>query len=111
MKNKSCDCENCACQNENLKWRSGALTSTPGAKDWIKRAPARAMMRSVGFTTQDFEKPLITIACPYTNITPCNAHIQKLGELLLNEVESAGGKGIIFGTPVVTDGETMVWRA
>ncbi|MBU4099389.1 dihydroxy-acid dehydratase [Patescibacteria group bacterium] len=79
----------------------------PGEKDWVKRAPARAMMRAVGFTDKDFEKPLITVACPYTNITPCNAHIRDLGDIVASEVEKNGGKPIVFGTPVVTDGETM----
>jgi dihydroxy-acid dehydratase len=65
------------------------------------------MMRAVGYKDEDFEKPLITVACPYTNITPCNAHIRELGDIVSREVENIGGKPIIFGTPVVTDGETM----
>lgn len=100
---ENCNCEGCTCKN--LKWRSSALT---GENDnWVKRAPARAMMRAVGFTDEDFEKPLITLACPYTNITPCNAHIETLGKIAQKEIEKCGGKAIIFGTPVVTDGETM----
>ncbi len=94
-------------KEKSLKQRSDLLTGKPGGKDWLKRAPARAMMRAVGFKDQDFTKPLITVACPYTNITPCNAHIQKLGDILMQEVEKNGGKPIIFGTPVVTDGESM----
>src|SRR5438477_4760538 len=95
-----CNCENCQCHDDSLKGRSAALTSKPGNADWIKRAPARGMMRAVGFTTEDFNKPLITVACPYTNITPCNAHIQQLGNILMQEIEDRGGKPIIFGTPV-----------
>ena len=106
MKNKCSDCQNCS-HEEKLKNRSSLLTSHAGDKEWSKRAPARAMMRAVGFTDADFEKPLITVACPYTNITPCNAHIQTLGDLVSKEIEKAGGKSILFGTPVVTDGETM----
>lgn len=100
---KNCDCGNCSCKT--LKWRSGALTGE--GENWVKRSPARAMFRAVGFTDEDFEKPIITIACPYTNATPCNAHIQDLGKVALSEIEKNGGKGFIFGTPVVTDGETM----
>jgi len=92
---------------KSLKVRSGLLTGTVGSADWIKRAPARAMMRAVGFKDRDFAKPLILVGCPYSNITPCNAHIQKLGDILMKEVEKVGGKPIIFGTPVVTDGESM----
>lgn len=83
------------------------MVGKKGCSDWLRRAPARAMMRAVGFKTADFEKPLIAVACPYTNITPCNSHIQKLGELTMNEIEKQNGKGVIFGTPVVTDGEAM----
>jgi len=93
--------------NKSLKWRSKLLTGTPGGKDWPKRAAARAMLRAVNFKDEDFKKPIITVACPYTNATPCNAHIQKLGELVFAQIEKQGGKPFIFGTPVVSDGESM----
>lgn len=106
-KKDSCDCENCECCQNDLKIRSGKLTGNKGSVDWIKKAPARGMMRAVGFTDEDFTKPLITVACPFTNITPCNAHLRELGDILAKEVEANSGKSILFGTPVVTDGETM----
>lgn len=93
--------------NKSLKWRSHLLTGIPGGKDWIKRAAARAMLRAVNFKDKDFDKPIITVACPFTNATPCNAHILKLGELISKEIEDKGGKPFIFGTPIVTDGESM----
>ncbi len=94
-------------KKQSLKWRSNLLTGTPGGKDWAKRAAARAMLRAVDFKDEDFEKPIVTVACPYTNATPCNAHIQKLGEIVVSEIEKQGGKPFIFGTPVVSDGESM----
>lgn len=100
------NCKDCNCQ-ESLKTRSTELTGMPGSDNWIQRAPARAMFRAVGYADKDFEKPLVTVACPYTNATPCNAHIKDLGDIVCNAVEQEGGKPIIFGTPVVTDGETM----
>lgn len=96
-------CQNCDCETK----RSSALVGTKGSEDWVKRAPARAMMRAVGFSDEDFKKPLITLACPFTNITPCNAHIQTLGSIVQKEIEEQDGKSILFGTPVVTDGEVM----
>lgn len=90
-----------------LTKRSNMLTGEPGTADYVKRAPARAMMRAVGFSDSDFRKPLVSIACPYTNITPCNAHIREIGDIVFGEIEKSGGKPILFGTPVVTDGETM----
>lgn len=109
MSDKNCGCEGCNCgkSDQSMKFRSGLLTGHVGKEDWAKRAPARAMMRAVGYTDEDFKKPLVTVACPYTNVTPCNAHIKELGDMVVDEVSKAGGKPIIFGTPVVTDGETM----
>ena len=90
-----------------LKHRSSLLTGTPGGADWAKRAAARAMLRAVDFTDEDFVKPIVTVACPFTNATPCNDHIRELGDILFREIEEAGGKPFLFGTPVISDGETM----
>lgn len=89
------------------KHRSSLLTGTPGGADWAKRAAARAMLRAVDFTDDDFSKPIVTVACPFTNATPCNDHIRKLGDILSREIGEAGGKPFLFGTPVISDGETM----
>lgn len=91
----------------SLKKRSNVLTSTPGHEDWVKRSPTRAMLRAVGFSDEDFSKPLVTVACPHTNITPCNAHLRELGDIVNASIEAHNGKSILFGTPVVSDGETM----
>ena len=109
MKNKIHYCEDCDCQDEftSATKRSNRLVGTKGADSWLKRAPARGMMRAVGFKDSDFAKPLVTVAAPFTNITPCNAHIRNLGDIISKEVEAAGGKSVLFGTPVVTDGESM----
>ncbi|MDA1317104.1 MAG: dihydroxy-acid dehydratase [bacterium] len=99
----------CCCDNkpDSLKKRSATLTSTPGGKDWTRRAAARAMMRAVGYKDADFEKPLICVASPYSDISPCNAHIDELAKIAEEEVSKLGGRPYMFGTPVVTDGETM----
>lgn len=94
-------------KKKSLKIRSWMLTGHKDGKDWEKRTAARAMLRAVNFKDADFEKPIITVACPYTNATPCNDHIQKLGEIVFSEIEKMGGKPFIFGTPVVSDGESM----
>ena len=109
---KNCDCVGCSCQSNvktaDLKRRSYKLTGDMDDEtDWVKRAPARAMMRAVGYTDEDFEKPLIAVATPYTDITPCNAHLHQLGEIVEHEVTKVEGKPFLFGTPVITDGETM----
>ena len=55
---------------------------------------------------QDFAKPIITVAVPYTNATPCNHHLRMMGDIIEKRVEELGGKAFVFGTPVVSDGET-----
>lgn len=91
-----------------LKYRSAELTGVKGNQNWAKRAPARAMLRAVDFKhEEDFEKPLIAVAAPYTNGTPCNDHIDDLGKMVKQQVQSAGAMPIIFGTPVVSDGISM----
>ena len=42
------------------------------------RTPNRAMLRAVGFSDEDFQKPMIGIASTWSEVTPCNMHIDKL---------------------------------
>ena len=93
--------------DRSLKNRSNLLTGLPGEADWARRAAARAMLRAVDFKDDDFTKPIVTMACPFTNATPCNDHIRKLGDILFREIVASGGKPFLFGTPVISDGETM----
>ena len=90
-----------------MKRRSQQITGRPGQADWYERTAARTMLRAVGFQDEDFSKPLVAVAVPHTNGTPCNDHIRELGDLVQQEIEAAGGKAIIFGTPVVSDGISM----
>ena len=90
-----------------MKRRSQKVIGEKGAANWAERTAARTMLRAVRFTDEDFDKPLVALAVPYTNGTPCNDHIRELGDLLQQEIEAAGGKAIQFGTPVVSDGISM----
>jgi dihydroxy-acid dehydratase len=71
------------------------------------RAPARAMLRAVGFTDADFESPLIGVANTWSETTPCNSHLRELGEWVKQGVRAAGGAPLEFNMPVVSDGITM----
>ncbi|HLZ60725.1 MAG TPA: dihydroxy-acid dehydratase, partial [Ktedonosporobacter sp.] len=44
------------------------------------RAPNRSMLRAVGLTDEDFNKPLVGVASTWSEITPCNSHINRLAE-------------------------------
>ena len=72
--------------------------------DGIQRAPARSMLRAVGFTDADFQKPQIGIASTGSMLTPCNMHINKLAYDVESGANEAGGKGVIFHTITISDG-------
>jgi len=72
--------------------------------DGIEAAPARAMLRAVGFTDADFDKPQIGIASTWAMVTPCNMHIDKLALEAEKGANAAGAKGVIFNTITISDG-------
>ena len=75
--------------------------------DGDERAAARAMLYPVGFTTADFSKPLIGVASTWSDVTPCNMHIDKLAREAEAGANAAGGKAIIFNTITISDGISM----
>ena len=75
--------------------------------DGPDRAPSRAMLYAVGFEKADFAKPQIGIASTWSQVTPCNIHIDKLAIESQKGVDAAGGKGIIFNTITISDGISM----
>ena len=75
--------------------------------DGPSRAGARSMLRPVGFTDEDFKKPIIGVASTWSMVTPCNMHIDQLAREAEAGANAAGGKAIIFGTITVSDGISM----
>ena len=75
--------------------------------DGAKQSPSRAMLRAVGFTDADFQRPQIGIASTWANLTPCNMHINELAGEAVRGVDAAGGKGVLFNTITVSDGISM----
>ncbi len=75
--------------------------------DGDDRAPARSMLRAVGFTDDDFRKPQIAVASSASDMTPCNVHLGDLSEHARRGVAQAGGKPVYFNTITVTDGISM----
>ena len=75
--------------------------------DGVTRAPARAMLRAVGFEDADFAKPQIGIASTWANLTPCNMHIGDLAREAAAGADAAGGKSVLFNTITVSDGISM----
>jgi dihydroxy-acid dehydratase len=75
--------------------------------DGIKQTPARAMLHAVGFGDADFEKPQVGVASTWSNLTPCNMHLDELARLTAASVEAAGAKPVTFNTITVSDGISM----
>ena len=75
--------------------------------DGVQKAAARAMLYAVGFTEEDFGKPQIGIASTWSNLTPCNMHIDALAEAAAMGADEAGGKALTFNTITVSDGISM----
>lgn len=75
--------------------------------DGVQKAAARAMLHAVGFSDADFSKPQIGIASTWSNLTPCNIHINILAEAAAMGAEDGGGKAITFNTITVSDGISM----
>jgi dihydroxy-acid dehydratase len=62
------------------------------------------MLRAVGFTDEDFQKPQVGIASTWSMVTPCNMHIDVLADEAAAGANEAGGKGVMFNTITVSDG-------
>ncbi len=85
----------------DLKPRSRQVT------DGLERAPARGMLRAVGMTDDDWEKPQIGVASSWNEITPCNLSLDRLAQGAKEGVHSGGGYPLQFGTVSVSDGISM----
>src|SRR3989440_5651422 len=73
----------------------------------VGRAPNRAMLRAVGFHDDDFDRPMVGVANLFSDITPCNAHLDRLARKGCEGVRAAGGVPQVFGAPTVSDGISM----
>ena len=81
--------------------RSGPLTTGPA------RAPARAMLRAVGLSEEDLERPQVAVASSWNEVTPCNVHLNGLAAAAKEGVRQAGAVPLEFGTIAVSDGISM----
>lgn len=73
----------------------------------IQHAPSRAMLRAVGFTDNDFNKPIVGVANGYSTITPCNKGLNDLSIQAEQSLRQAGAMPQMFGTITVSDGISM----
>ncbi|MBI3291467.1 MAG: dihydroxy-acid dehydratase, partial [Elusimicrobia bacterium] len=79
-----------------LNRRSAVITEGPS------RAPARAMMKSLGLTDDDIYRPLIGVANTWIETMPCNVHLRRLSEKVKEGIRQAGGTPIEFNTIAIS---------
>ncbi len=84
-----------------LKHRSREITEGPD------RAPARAMLRAMGLTSADMDKPFVAVANLASDVTPCNVHLDKLADAAKEGIRQADGVPFKFGTITISDGISM----
>ncbi|MGZ4718468.1 MAG: dihydroxy-acid dehydratase [Acidimicrobiales bacterium] len=87
--------------DNTMKPRSWEVT------DGFERAPARAMLRAVGMTDDDWDKPQIGVASSWNEVTPCNLPLDRLAKRAKEGVRQAGGFPFEFNTIAVSDGISM----
>ena len=85
----------------DIKPRSRDVTDGP------ERAPARAMLRAIGMTENDWDKPQVAVASSWNEVTPCNMPLDRLAKRSKVGVRDAGGYPIEFTTIAVSDGIAM----
>ncbi len=88
-------------QEETMTKRSDKITRG------YDRAPARAMLKAVGFTDDDLQRPIIGIANTWIEIGPCNFHLRRLAAKVKEGIRAAGGTPMEFNTVSISDGITM----
>ncbi|WP_017522970.1 dihydroxy-acid dehydratase [Pusillimonas noertemannii] len=86
---------------EKRRLRSAHITQ--GAE----RAPNRSMYYALGYTEEDFAKPMVGVANGHSTITPCNSGLQKLADAAIAAISAGGGNAQVFGTPTISDGMAM----
>src|ERR1700751_6228171 len=84
-----------------MKLHSYTITQGPD------RAPARAMLKGIGFTDEDLRRPIIGVANTWTETMPCNYHLRRLAVKVKEGIRAAGGTPMEFNTIAISDGETM----
>ena len=81
--------------------KSRTLTEGPD------RAPARAMLKAIGFSTEELARPLIAVAHTWTETMPCNFHLRGLAQRVKEGIREAGATPMEFNTISVSDGVVM----
>jgi len=89
--------------------RSGKDPDLPSAEvtEGTDRAPHRAMFRAMGYDDEDLDSPMVGVANPAADVTPCNVHLDDVAAAAYEGIDGAGGMPIEFGTITISDAISM----
>ena len=73
----------------------------------VERAPHRAMFRAMGYDDDDLTSPMVGLANPAADITPCNVHLDDVADAAYDAIDETGGMPIEFGTITISDAISM----
>ncbi len=86
------------------------MVRKPRSSEWYEgpdNLPHRVYLRAIGFTEEDFRKPLVAVVAAWSEAGPCNFHTLQLSLAVKEGVRAAGGKPLTVPTIVVNDGINM----
>ena len=92
---------------EQFSGRKEADLPSRDVTEGAERAPHRAMFRAMGFDDEDLSSPMVGVANPAADITPCNVHLDDVADAAIGGVDGAGGMPIEFGTITISDAISM----
>ncbi|MCG7337986.1 dihydroxy-acid dehydratase [Staphylococcus sp. ACRSN] len=87
--------------NKDLRIKSKVIS------EGVSRTPNRSYLRALGFEDEDFNNPMIGVASTWSEVTPCNMHIDKLARASKQGISESGASPLIFNTITVSDGISM----
>ncbi|MFC6725635.1 dihydroxy-acid dehydratase, partial [Halobium palmae] len=96
-------------QDDADRFAGGKEESLPSREvtEGPDRAPHRAMFRAMGFDDEDLSSPMVGVANPAADITPCNVHLDDVAQSAVDGVDDEGGMPIEFGTITISDAISM----
>ncbi|WP_336326675.1 dihydroxy-acid dehydratase [Halovenus sp. HT40] len=93
--------------SEELRYEKDPDLPSNEVTQGVDKAPHRAMFRAMGYDDEDLSAPMIGIANPAADITPCNVHLDDVADAAYEGVDDAGGMPIEFGTITISDAISM----
>ena len=94
-------------REEDLRFEKDPDLPSNEVMQGTERAPHRAMFRAMGYDDEDLASPMVGIANPAADVTPCNVHLDDVAASADEAIDDAEGMPIEFGTITISDAISM----